>query len=206
MAAAGSWPSIQRNGLLSTKALVALWQVAPPGVRESLISQRRAETRVIHNTTLGSASIRDQKPLHEPSLALALTDMSPHEWYVALNSRVFFFLQRERLLGLLNARSYRNEEHVVITVDTASLVGAHGMDIELCAINSGFAQPHSHAARGSSTFKKIADYPHRPRLVPRSKPPWDVSELAVPEGVLDVAQHVTRVDRMKRSVVIERIQ
>jgi hypothetical protein len=205
MAAKGSWPSIRAHGLLSTSALVDLWDVAPPAVRESLIGQRRPDIYLLTNTVLGTATVRDQKPINEVSLREALTDMSPHEWYVALNSRVFFFLQQERLSKLLNARSYKDQEHVVLKLDTASLVEAHGPEILLCRINSGFAQPHSKAFRGSDTFKSINDYPHPQRAHPRPRPPWDVAELCVPEAVKDISTHVVRVDRMQRDQTLEQL-
>ena len=42
----------------------------------------------------GTAVVRDQKPIHEPSLAEALDGMVPADWYRELDSRVFFFLQQ----------------------------------------------------------------------------------------------------------------
>jgi hypothetical protein len=203
MAAKDSWPSIAAHGLLSTQKLVDLWEVAPPTVRRSLLGQRRPDSVTIENGELGRATIRDQKPLDEASLREALTDMTPHDWYTALNSRVFFFLQPERLSSLLNARSYKNDEQVVITIDTAQFVNNYSSEIELCKINSGFAQPHNHVQRGAATFQSIEDYPHRARAVARTKAPWDVAELCVQGGVDDIASYVTAVTRMKCDVVLE---
>jgi len=206
MAAEGSWPSIERLGLLSTSELTRQWGVAPPDVRESLLGQRRPSSVTITSPVFGAATIRDQLPLDERSLAAALVDMSPHDWYEALNERVFFFLQPERLRTLLNARSYRNSEQVVITVDTQSFVQAHESEIELCKINSGFAQPHNHVSRGRETFKSIEAYPHPDRVLPRRSAPWDVAELCVPSAVVDLARHVVRVERVQADRVLERIR
>jgi hypothetical protein len=203
MAAAGSWDSIREHGLLSTGALVSLWEISPPEKRESLLGQRRPVSLKIVNDALGEATIRDQIPLDEASLASALVDMTPHDWYLELNKRVFFFLQEQRLEKLLGARSYRNDEHVVIALDTASLVGAHSKEIELCKINSGFAQPHSKARRGRDTFVPIEQYEHRDRMIARDRPPWDVSELTVPTAVLDIERHVVSVERRKRNDILE---
>lgn len=206
MAAAGSWESIQEHGLLSTTELVRLWGVAPPAVRDSLTQQRRPESVVILNSVFGRAEIRDQKPIHEPSLAMALDGgMEPREWYELLNQRVFFFLQPERLQTLLNARSYRHLEHDVIEVDTEALVLRHEAEIELCAINSGFAQPHSRARRGVGTFKSIAKYDHPTRLVPRLRSPWDVAELCVREGVRDISDIAVSVVRFRGAERIQRL-
>ena len=203
MAAAGSWDSIRAHGLLSTGALVSLWEISPPEKRESLLGQRRPVSLKIINDTLGEATIRDQIPLDEASLASALVDMTPHDWYLELNKRVFFFLQEQRLEKLLGARSYKNDEHVVLTIDTASLVGAHSREIELCKINSGFAQPHSKARRGKDTFVPIEQYQHRVRTAAREKPPWDVAELTVPTAVLDIERHVLTVERRRRDSTLE---
>ena len=201
MAADGSWPSIEKHGLLSTKALAAKWGINSA----SLLEQRRDESRVIEHPLHGTAIVRDQKPIHEESLAEVLTDMSVAEWLDELNSRVFFFLQPERLSTLLNATSYKKDAHTVITIDTASFVAAHEAEIELCAINSGFAQRHSKAARGSGTFQSIAGYQHPVRSEARIKPAWDVAELCVKDSVLDIAQHVIRVDRMRGDEIIWQI-
>jgi hypothetical protein len=206
MAAKGSWPSIERLGLLSTSELTKQWAVAPPALRERLLGQRRSTSVTVNSPTLGAATIRDQLPLDERSLSLALVNMKAHDWYEMLNDRVFFFLQPERLRTLLNARSYRSEEQVVITVDTKSFLRAHEPEIELCRINSGFAQPHNHVSRGLDTFKSIDAYPHPTRSAPRTSAPWDVAELCVQGAVLDLAQHVLSVERVQGDQILERIR
>ena len=115
------------------------------------------------------------------------------------------FYQPERLAGLLGARSYRGRTHVVITVDIASLLSVHGPQVELCKINSGFAQPHSKAARGRDTSRSIERFEYLARGVPRSREPLDVTELCVVGGVADVAAHVIRVERMVGDQVVERV-
>lgn len=205
MAAAGSWPSIEAHGLLSTSRLLELWRVSPPEWRESLLHQRRPRSLVISDPVLGDATIRDQIPLDPRSLEEALTDMTAEEWIENLNGRVFFFLQRQRLESLVNARSYKNHEQTVLTMDTAAVVGRYGPQIELCRMNSGFAQPHSKARRGSSTFLSISDFYHPNRDAPRERPQWDVHELTVPLAVADVLEFVVQVDRVKGEELIETI-
>lgn len=203
MSADGSWPSIQQRGLLSSAALTDLWQV-DPALRRRLLAERREDSHILEHEVHGTAVLRDQKPIHEPSLAESLDDVTVPEWYGALNSRVFFFPQRKRMLELLSARSYRNDIHTVITFDTASLVTAYENFIELCPINSGFAQRHSKARRGSTTFQPIADYPHPVRDEPRANG-HDVAELTVRYAIRDVTPFVTRVERMKDGQVVERL-
>lgn len=200
----GSWPSIERLGLLSTAALVTRWGVRQGAPQAAILTRRRAESRVLEHPKFGTATIRHQKAIHEPSLEDALEDMTVSEWYAALNDRVFFFLQRGRLSELLQARSYRDDAHTVITVDTKSLVAAHESDIELSAINTGCAQRHSTEPRGRDTFRSIDDYPHpkRARALTRGH---DVAELSVYRGVRDIRDHVVRVERMREGTVLERL-
>jgi hypothetical protein len=131
--------------------------------------------------------------------------MTVSEWCGVLNERVFFFLQPEAVLGLLNAKSYKESAHTVITLDTASLLAAHEDVIQLCRMNSGNAQPHSRGTRGRGTFKSIADYPHPDRYAPKWSAKPDVRELTVTGGVPDIRDHVVRVDRMRQSSVLEQI-
>lgn len=188
MAADGSWPSIARHGLLSSAALAARWEASSP----ALLEQRRPASVRIEHAQHGVAVIRDHGPIHLPSLEDALTDLTVEQWFEVLNERVFFFLERQRLDSLLGA--YNAEPQLVITVDTASLVAAHADSIELCRINSGFAQRHNKVPRGSGTFLPIADYRER-----------KVAELTVLGGVADIAEHVVRVERVFRGDVIERL-
>jgi hypothetical protein len=190
--------------LLPTKTILDRWEVETPNT-EALLSRVRTDSVVIEHGTYGSAVIRDQKPLNHEALASALVDLSVEEWLDELNSRSFMFLQRERLLTLLNARSYRDRAHLVITIDTASLVRRYEDRIELCRINSGFAQPHSKAARGRDTFQRISHYAHPIRNAAREREPWDVAELTVPGGVPDLLEHVIRVDRMQGATRLETI-
>jgi hypothetical protein len=85
MAADGSWPSIARHGLLSTAALVERWEIASPGIRESLLQQRRPEQVAIEHPEHGVAIVRDHKPIREAALAEALIDMTPEQWFEVPN-------------------------------------------------------------------------------------------------------------------------
>ena len=108
--------------------------------RAQLLREQRYDSVTIEHPELGTAVVRDQRPLHIPSLEDALIDMSVAEWLETLNSRVYFFVQPERLRTLLTARLYRDRPCVILTLDTASLLSEHEDTAELCAINSGFAR------------------------------------------------------------------
>lgn len=202
MAADGSWPSIARHGLLSTAALVERWEIGEPGIRSSLLEQRRPESVAIEHPDHGVALVRDHKPINEAALADALIDMTPEQWFKVLNERVFFFLQKRRLESLLGA--YSKAPQIVITVDTGSLVAAHEARIELCRINSGFAQPHNKSPRNRRSFLPIAEYPHRALAVANLRG-IDIAELTVLGGVPDVTAHVFRVERVFCGEVLERL-
>ena len=204
MAADGGWPSISRHGLLSTNSLLDRWEVNP-ATRGELSTRARRSISTIEHPEFGHAVVRDQKPIHVASLAAALDGMTVAEWLGELNSRVFFFVQPERMLGLLSARSYRSGPHTVITIDTARFVADYESKIELCAINSGFAQPHSKAARGRETFQSISSYRHPAREVARARTPWDISELCVGGEIQNIQKYVTRVDRMQNGEILEQI-
>jgi hypothetical protein len=202
MAEAGSWPSIERNGLLSTSALLDLFGVNGPE-RNRLESRKRPESVTIEHSEYGVAVIRDQKPLREGPLEKCLTGMTLEEWYRTLNTRVFFWLREERLVGLLSARPYRNRAHDVVTVDTRMLIERCGSRITLSPINSG-STIYNPRPRGTGTFVAIADYPFD--RMRRSRRIADaVVELAVERGVENVEQVALAVDSRQADRVIANI-
>jgi len=204
VSADGSWPAIERHGLLSPAALVTRWGIKQGAPQAAILGKRRGESRVLEHPEYGTAVIRHQKAIHEPSLEDSLEDMTLTEWYAALNDRVFFHLQPRFVQDLLSARSYRDDTHTVLTLSTKSLVAAHEDEIELSAINSGFAQRHSKEQRGRGTFLSIDDYRHPTRSHPTSKS-QDIAELAIIRGVRDLRDHVVRVERMREGTVLERL-
>jgi len=177
MAEEGTWASIRRHGLLSTSALLDLFEVH--GARRSAIeTKRRPETVTLDHSTHGRAIIRDNKPMSDAGLRKCLVGMTPEDWYRLLNSKVFFWVSRERLERLLAARAYRGRRHCVITVETEALIARESENITLSAINSGctlFRPPK----RGPFTFIPIADYPTGNRAA-------SIVELAVEHAVTDV--------------------
>ena len=205
MAERGSWPAIRRHGLLSTSALLDLYGIK--GVRrEAIEGRRRAESVVIEHPALGQAAIRDQKPMYDAGLRMCLLDgLSPEDWYRCLNGKVFFWLTRERLLRLLNARPYRDAGHDVLELDTAGLVAAYRPAIRLSPINSGTTKPFPSTAskRGCSTFLSIAEYPYARWRAQGRRPGERVVELTVDYAVPDIARFVRRVTAMRGNAVIE---
>lgn len=208
MAERGSWPSIQRHGLLSTSALLDLYEVRG-AEREAIEGRRRPEGVTVEHPTLRPAMIRDQKPMDDAGLRMCLLDgLTPEDWYRCLNGRVFFWLTRERLLRLLNARPYREAEHDVLELDTASLIAAHQAVIRLSPINSGTTKPFPSTAskRGRETFLPIAEYPYARWRAQGRKPGERVVELTVDHAVPDAARFVRRVVAMRGGAVTDVIE
>ena len=88
MAAHGSWPSIAERGLLSTRALVDLYDPAPD-VRTGILERVRKRSYVLSAVGLPDATVRDQLPLKFLSERLQ-PGVSEQDFLDELNGRVFF--------------------------------------------------------------------------------------------------------------------
>ena len=200
MAERGSWISIRERGLLSTSALLDLYGIS--GVeREAIESMRRPRSVSLDSKDLPIAVVRDQLPMDDKGLVRCLpSHMSPRDWYELLNSRVFFWLTRDRLHRLTNASTYRGKSHDVIEVDTRSLIYAYWERVWLCPINSGNTKPFPRP-RDEATFSRIEDYPYDHWRKNRKRGER-VVELAVDHSVPDLREFVTRVN-VVRGVKVE---
>lgn len=188
MAEAGSWDSIVKHGLLSTTALLDLYEVHGPE-REIIETERRADSVTIHHPEHGIAVIRDQKPLNLTVLERTIEGATVAEFCRILNSRVFFWVNKARLEKLRNAPPYKNRPHLMLTLDTAQVVDAHTDDIRLSHLNSGAVYPAANYPRGPATFQPFATYPWDERRRKNSREP--VVEMAVMYSVPDAANMVT---------------
>lgn len=195
MAERGSWTAIQKDGLLSTTALMDLYGVTDPQ-RAQIEKMHRPKSIAITAPGLAGAVVRDQIPMSDDGLRKALPDrLEPSQWYELLNSKVFFWTSIGRLHRLTEAKSYRNQEHDVLEINTRTLVEAHRERIWLCPINSGCTKPFPHK-RDESIFSRIVDYPYA-HWKARRGPLERVVELAVDYSVIDIKNHV-------RSAVVKR--
>lgn len=144
LAESANWPSIQRHGLLSTERLLDLAKT-PEAHRARL---ERAQ-RLQHSKLMDGIEIRDQRPMPACALESCLVGLAPFEWYALINAHVFFWLDPQRLNRQRAACEPRPQ--VVLTVDAAGLVAAHGAAIALTPINTGNARRRP-ALRGRATF------------------------------------------------------
>lgn len=203
MAETGTWESIKKHGLLSTVALLDLFEVEG-AARQTIESERRPESVIITHPKHGQAVIRDQKPMTDSALLKCLKKpVTPQDWYRTLNGNVFFWLSSERLGRLLSARAYRSKQHCVLTLNTGRLISLHHKQITLCPINSGSTifKPQD---RGTGTFLSIADYPFDEWASRR--PIRDaVVELVVKYSVPHVLNLVERVDERKGDRIVKTV-
>jgi hypothetical protein len=190
MAEAGSWESIQRNGLRSTTALLDLFEISGDE-REALEARHRAESVRIMHPVHGIAWIRDNKPITPSVLGSRLVGMNESDWYRTLNRRVFFWLTERRLDKIRLAKANRDRAHEILVIDTAELLARYASRVELSPFNSGSAFPADRTPRGVGTFTAISDYPWEPRR--RTAPSEPIVELTVDYMVEGVAQLIVDV-------------
>jgi hypothetical protein len=190
----GSWPSIQRHGLLSTEALLDLFKIEGDH-RNQILGARRPECVPITHPQYGKAVIRDQKPLIESKLRKALQDgMTPCEWYRLLNRKTFFWVAERRFETLRTARAYKGLRQTLLVVDSAKLLARHAERVTLCPMNSGAARPMAFP-RGRTTFLPIAQYPFEEYRRRRGRKEAIV-ELTVDYSVPDIRELVIGVSEL----------
>jgi hypothetical protein len=203
MAESGTWDSVRRHGLLSTTALLDLFEITGDE-RRKIEDEHRPECVEITHTKYGKAVIRDQKPMRESALLKCLEHpYKPKDWYRTLNTNVFFWLDPRRLDGLLGAKAYRDRRHYVLTLDSKAFITAHVDAILLSPMNSG-ATLYDPLSRGASTFLSISDFPFAERRRTRAVQNT-VVELLVKYSVPKVREFVIKVEERTGPDVIQTI-
>jgi hypothetical protein len=192
MAEDGTWPSIRQRGLLSTQAIVDLYQ-PDADVRQQILSTVRRDKVPLTSAALGEMTIRDQRPAK--FLKECMKDgVSPQDYLDALNGRVFFWLRLSRLTRLLGAVMYRHSSHTVLHVDTARLISAYSGQIQLAPYNTGDMHVPTLPKRGPDVFTDLADYPYEHWLAKRGRSGEPVVELTISYAIPDISQFVTKVE------------
>jgi hypothetical protein len=195
LAEAANWPSIRRNGLLSTKALLDL-----SGMRGMERERIERCQRLGHTELPSGIQVRDQRPLPASALAKCLVGLRPPEWYALLNSQVFFWLHLDRLNRQRSACEPRPQ--IVLIIDTVRLVARYAERIALSRINSGNARRRP-APRGRCTFVPYRQWVEsgwvseaeglgiHPRVYSHSP-----VELTVADAVTDMRRFVVGIHRL----------
>jgi hypothetical protein len=200
MAEAGTWGSIQQHGLLSTSAILDFHSIVGDA-RLPYESNHRPEMMTVESKAHTPIIIRDQKPMAENRLRLALGEkITPNDWYRFLNNKVFFWATEERLHKLLNAKFYKEMVHDVLTIDTSSFMNEYEDQVNICHMNSGNTWPMPHP-RDFGVFKSINDYPTKTT----GGPVREVAEVTIQYSVPNVTSHVIEVNKMLGSQKIESI-
>lgn len=198
MAEFDSWSRIQQIGLRTTEQLVDECGLDAT-TRDAILRQRRPRSVRLEHPIVGMVTVRDQMPLHLHNLKPKLTDVTVEEFLQLLNSRIFMWAHPKRLEKLLSARAYRNTQHDVLVLDTASVVEAYADRIRLTGMNTGATIFPNASPRGAESFMTIADFPFSTRRKPLVD---NVVELCIIGGVEDVENHVIRVERRQGPDVI----
>lgn len=191
-----AWPSIRHHGLLSTSALLDLYEIQGPE-RLKIEMQMRPESVVIRHPKHGKAVIRDQKPImNDARLQRALgKTMASSNFHRLLNSMVFFWVGPERLETLRNAVEYRSNPQLVLTLDTGALVERYLDVMTLCPMNSGSCKPMAHP-RHPGIFQTVEHYNFDHWRRKKGSAIKAVVECTVKKGVLDVEKYL-----IKREIV-----
>ena len=206
MATKDSWDSISRHGLLSTEALLDLFEIAGPR-RNRILTEHRPESTIVSHQEYGSVVIRDQKPMSDGGLRRCLpSNITPSEWYRFLNGNVFFWATSARLESFLSASSYRFDDHIGLTIDSGALISRHLQTIQLTTMNTGATKPMPHY-RDYESFVTLAEFDYESSRRKRGKL-RAIAEVTVPYAVLDILPMTLRVERVRSrgeaSVLYER--
>jgi len=183
VASALAWPSIEVHGLLSTARLLDHFDVDLKR-RHELLTRPRTESTQLVSPGLSPAVIRDQKPMKflaeklEPGSSLG-------DFLAAINERVFFWANRDRVDRLRNAKEYRAEGQVILHVDTRKLVARYEHQIQLCRFNSGAVTQRNHPIRSRDSWLPISRYPYEQYRRKHGRGNA-LAEVTVLDSVLDI--------------------
>jgi hypothetical protein len=118
--------------------------------------------------------------------------MTTAEWYKMLNGFVFLWPGTKRRNGML--RSYSQQDHDVLTLDSQRLLALHGEKMVASPINSG-STIHRPAERGRDTFVPLRDCPFTDwRRRCKKKPQEVIAEVTLPYRLDEIEQVALRVE------------
>lgn len=195
LAEAENWPSIQRDGLFSTCAL--LERAGMSGSSRAVIEREHRPKRTILSNGL---VIRDQKPMPPIALQRCLVGLTTAQWYHLLNSKVFFWLDIERLNR--QRRACGEFPQVVLKIATDRLLNRYAAKAALTPINTGNAR-RKPALRGAATFVPYSEWTdtawlsEAQALGTRPRPPRHPPvELTIADSVPDMMDFVVSVKNL----------
>lgn len=146
----GGWEGISSTGLRTATDLLA------SGGRAEEAGALRAEA-VSLTTPDGTATLREQT-CNRPDPAPYLDAMTVPEWWTLLNSRSYYFVDREALDRMVEASLERGIAQEIITFETRRLLAPVADHVEVTTINASVFPRATGPARGRGTFQPLADY------------------------------------------------
>ena len=173
---ASNLPSIQQHGLHSSASLADLYRFSPEE-RQACLGRRRLCIQDLHGI-----SIRDQHTAPESKMKTCLVGITIPDWLALLNSKVFFSITYDRIERLL--QSYRDYEHLLLEVDSDTLLARYAAHITLSRINMG-AFIFVPRPRGRASFIPLNAYTYENK---KNTP----AELTVDVPIPDILQFATR--------------
>jgi hypothetical protein len=198
LAEASNLPLIENGGLLSTSKL--LDQAGLFGEERHRLEHQQRLSRTVLST---GVIIRDQLPMPPSALTRCLGDrMLPSGWYALVNTMVFLWVDRERLIR--QARACYPWPQVIIEIDAERFLARYEPSAFVTPINVGNARRRP-ALRGRASFVPFVDWRDRAwtheaqglgvRGRPASHPP---AELVVPGAIPDVMDYVVSVQKLTK--------
>jgi hypothetical protein len=186
---AGNWPSVQKLGLMSAARLMAA-----SGQAEDNMRRRH---RPVAQRLASDVLIRNQKPMPPAALARCLkSGLVPEDWFELLNSKVFFWLDIERLNRQRHA--CKDAPQIALIIDASSLLANYSTVASVAPINTGNAM-RAAAPRNRTTFVPYERWvedgwaheniPGAPRRPANHRP----VELTIDDAVPDIMEYVVRV-------------
>lgn len=184
----GNLPGIERHGLLSTSLLLDAHEIEGD-YRVAIERRCRPSAVQLDHPVYGATMINDQSPMSETALAKCLDGgLTPAEWLVLLNGRVFLWASERDLRDLLEARANRNRPVTVLILDTLRLARDYASLIEFSPINSGNTR-RKPARRGLKTFSPLERYGYAEWTGLRGKRDR-IREVTVLGGVPDISNYL----------------
>ncbi len=186
---AGNWPSVQKLGLMSAARLMA----ASGEVKDNTPRHHRPVAQRLASGIL----IRNQKPMPPAALARCLkSGLVPEDWFELLNSKVFFWLDIERLNRQRHA--CKDAPQIALVIDAARLLSNYSTVATVAPINTGNAM-RAAVPRNRTTFvpyeRWVVDgwnhevIPGAPRRPANHRP----VELTIDDAVPDIMEYVVSV-------------
>jgi hypothetical protein len=178
--------SVQAHGLLSTQKLAE----RSSNVDRSMLRQHRHKELYLDF----GAFIRDQGGMQRKSIARALrSGVTPEDWFELLNSKVFFWLDLDRLNW--HRQACNSESQVVLAIDAGRMLERYASVASVSPINPGYAM-RTAAPRNHTTFVPYSKWVESgweseevPGASRRSRGLWP-AELAITGQIPDIAQFV----------------